>query len=197
MRGHARLATYVGRTLMVVGFAMIVIAWDQASRLDYIQGQFPYLLSGAIPGLAFIVIGAGLEYVQHVRQATARRARQMAELNLTVVKLIGFVRDGGGLVTGPDEAAPPAATASAPRVHTPDPPAESFAPAPRPAATATAVAPAAAPAKEDPGTQNVIAGRSSFHVPDCHLVTGRDDMATITRLEAEGQGLSPCRVCKP
>jgi hypothetical protein len=43
----------------------------------------------------------------------------------------------------------------------------------------------------------VVAGRSSFHRPDCHLVAGRDDMRSTTRMESEAQGLSACRVCKP
>lgn len=201
MRGASRLPTYVGRILIVVGFVMIVIAWNESAELDRLPGQFPYLLSGAIPGLAFIIVGAGLEYVQTMRQFTAQRAKQMAELNLNVVKLIGYVKETGGLIPGPeaestteDEAARLAVIDSAGHVF--DSPA---------GATATAAAPTATTVAErspddekpDAAEETVVAGRSSFHDPQCHLVSGRDDMASITRLEAEGQGLSACRVCKP
>ena len=186
MKGPARFATYLGRILMFVGFLMIVIAWDGAASLDFIQGQFPYLLSGGVPGLAMIVVGAGLEYIQATRQMTAERAKQMAELNLSVVKLVGFLKDeqaapspAPALPRKAPEAAIPASVGTA---TTGSPPSSAYAPAPAPA---------------DRSDQQVVAGRSSFHTPDCHLVSGRDDMAAITRLEAEGQGLSPCRVCKP
>jgi hypothetical protein len=208
MRGASRLPTFIGRILIAVGFVMILFAWEGAAGLDYITGQFPYLLSGAIPGLALIIIGAGLEYVQAVRQFTAQRARQMAELNLAVVKLIGYVKETGGLIPGPDSAPTTAAQRSAAErlaaldssMHAFDkPPGGSGAVATAPPRTAQAAPPAAAPraASQDRSQETVVAGRSSFHDPECHLVTGRDDMTTITRLEAEGQGLSPCRVCKP
>ena len=179
MRGPARIATYLGRILMVVGFLLIVVAWNGAASLDFIQGQFPYLLSGSMPGLGLIIVGAGLEYVQTARQLTAKRAKQMAELNLAVVRLIGFVRETGSL--------PTVETA---RAQQPTPVGVG-------AGTARAAAGAPANASGDRSGDIVVAGRSSFHDPSCHLVSGRDDMAVITRLEAEGQGLSACRVCKP
>jgi hypothetical protein len=221
VRGASRLPTFVGRVLIALGFVMILVAWDGASKLDYIQGQFPFLLSGAIPGLGVIIIGAGLEYVQTMRQLTAQRARQMAEVNVGVAKLIGFVKENGGLIAGDELTETVAAKTAAERLAVLDAAGHAFdtahaaatavvataAAAPAAAPTATAAAAPArtssspvaapAPAKSDPADEVVIAGRSSFHDPQCHLVTGRDDMAALTRLEAEGQGLTPCRVCKP
>lgn len=178
MRGPARLATYLGRILMVVGFLMIVFAWNGAASLDYIQGQFPYLLSGAMPGLALIIIGAGTEYIQAVRQYTARRAKQMAELNLSAVKLVNAVREHGLATRADVEQRVPVGAASG-------------------AAAGAFAPPADQGDSTDPASRMVVAGRSSFHTPDCHLVSGRDDLSTITMLEAEGQGLNRCRVCKP
>lgn len=43
----------------------------------------------------------------------------------------------------------------------------------------------------------VVAGRTSFHDPSCHLVEGRDEGSYIGRAEAEESGLSPCRICNP
>ena len=183
MKGAARFATYLGRILMVVGFVLILIAWNGAASLDFIQGQFPYLLSGAVPGLGLIIIGAGLEYIQAVRQMSAKRAKQMAELNVAVVKLVSHVRNNGGLGAADLAEAPAPATQPVPVGATAGAPAGAVA--------------AGAATKEDPSTQQVVAGRSSFHRPDCHLVAGRDDMMPLTRLEGEAQGLSPCRVCKP
>ena len=182
MRGPARLATYLGRILMVVGFVLILMAWNGAANLDFIQGQFPYLLSGSMPGMGLIIVGAGLEYIQAARQMTAKRAKQMTELQLAVVKLVGFVKETGGFPPAPgaaqeQTAIPVGASAVA-------------------AGTPTAAGRAGASGADRSG-EMVVAGRSSFHDPSCHLVSGRDDMAVLTRLEAEGQGLSACRVCKP
>lgn len=41
------------------------------------------------------------------------------------------------------------------------------------------------------------AGRSSYHVPSCRLVAGRDDTVYVTADEAEQRALTACRVCRP
>lgn len=186
MKGSARIATYLGRLLMALGFIMILIGWNGSASVDFIQGQFPFLLSGGIPGLGLIIIGAGLEYVQAVRQATAKRGKQMAELNVAVVKLVGHVRDNGGLSPVPAQQLVPVPEAVAVGAGA----------VAAPAAGAVALG-SSTDAKPDSSSQQVVAGRSSFHTPHCHLVSGRDDMMPLTRLEAEAQGLSACRVCKP
>ncbi len=55
-----------------------------------------------------------------------------------------------------------------------------------PAATATSL-----------GEATVVAGRSSYHRPDCRLTQGRDDADLLSPGEAEARGLAPCRVCRP
>ena len=177
--------------MVVIGFIMIVLAWNGAASLDFIQGQFPYLLSGAMPGLALIITGVGLEYVQSQRQLTAKRAKQMAELNVAMLHLVSTLKEHGGITPAadtPEEAVLPIA---GPGLAALDVSGSAF------HAPATATATQVQPAKTDTSEQLVVAGRSSFHREDCHLVAGRDDMATITRLEAEAKSLSPCRVCKP
>jgi len=42
----------------------------------------------------------------------------------------------------------------------------------------------------------VVAGRSSYHSPDCHLAAGRES-DLLPRAAAEDAGLDPCRVCNP
>lgn len=44
---------------------------------------------------------------------------------------------------------------------------------------------------------DVVAGASSYHRPDCHLVEGRAETRLLSVDEAMDDGLSPCRICKP
>jgi len=60
---------------------------------------------------------------------------------------------------------------------------------------AATVDPATATKKSTRGM--VIAGRSSFHKPDCRLVAGRDDGDQMSKPDAVDGGLTACRVCKP
>ena len=43
----------------------------------------------------------------------------------------------------------------------------------------------------------VVAGASSYHDPECRLVTDRPDLDVIDRSEAEARELTPCRICNP
>ncbi|HEX2030245.1 MAG TPA: hypothetical protein VHL78_02425 [Actinomycetota bacterium] len=43
----------------------------------------------------------------------------------------------------------------------------------------------------------VVAGRSTYHRPDCRLVQGKSDLDFLSVEAARGSGLSPCRVCNP
>lgn len=45
--------------------------------------------------------------------------------------------------------------------------------------------------------QLVVAGPTSFHRPDCRLLEGREELASMAVEDAEGAGLHPCRVCDP
>jgi hypothetical protein len=50
---------------------------------------------------------------------------------------------------------------------------------------------------EVPAGEMVIAGRSTYHRTDCHLVEHRDDLQPMSPAAAEERGLTPCRICKP
>jgi hypothetical protein len=43
----------------------------------------------------------------------------------------------------------------------------------------------------------VVAGKSSFHLPTCRLVIGKEDQVLMTSEEALERGLTPCRLCSP
>jgi hypothetical protein len=75
-----RLATRLGIGLMVAGFIFMGSAWYGASGLNEIQQQFPYLLSGAIPGLALALIGGGIVIVRDIRRERAQIASYLERL---------------------------------------------------------------------------------------------------------------------
>jgi hypothetical protein len=43
----------------------------------------------------------------------------------------------------------------------------------------------------------VVAGKSTYHRPDCRLVEGKRDLDYVSAEVAKLSGLSPCRVCDP
>lgn len=43
----------------------------------------------------------------------------------------------------------------------------------------------------------VVAGASSYHTTDCHLVADRDDLQAMSPAAAVDRELTPCRICEP
>lgn len=71
--GHdGRLTTYLSTGMVTVGFGLMFLAWNGAAGLDYVQGQVPFLLSGALPGLGLVLTGLTLALVQEMRRSAAR-----------------------------------------------------------------------------------------------------------------------------
>lgn len=87
MGKQAQTATYVGLGLVGLGFLVIGMAWNGAAELDYVQGQFPYLISGGLTGLGLILLGVVLLVIQTMRRDAAKRTRQVEELALAVTEL--------------------------------------------------------------------------------------------------------------
>lgn len=48
-----------------------------------------------------------------------------------------------------------------------------------------------------PTAEEVVAGRTSFHRPACHLVESRRDLERLPADAAQDRGLSPCKICNP
>jgi hypothetical protein len=59
---------------------------------------------------------------------------------------------------------------------------------------AIAASPAAGTASSN---GRVVAGKSTYHRPDCRLVEGKSDLDLITVEAAKASGLTACRVCNP
>lgn len=57
--------------LIISGFAAIGIGWRVAARTLFVPFQMPALVSGAMGGLALILLGAGLVIIQSNRRYAA------------------------------------------------------------------------------------------------------------------------------
>lgn len=80
MRGRAGIATYLAAALVAAGFAGMMLGWYGAARLGSLPGQFPYLVSGGMGGLALVLCGAVILLLQTVRRESARQRAQLAHL---------------------------------------------------------------------------------------------------------------------
>jgi len=81
----SRLGGQLGVGLCALGFLLVFLGWNGAASVDRIPSQFPYLLSGGIAGLCFVVLGVGMLVVQNQRadraalQATLRELQEALE----------------------------------------------------------------------------------------------------------------------
>lgn len=91
-----QLAVIAGVALLVAGGAMIAMAWNGAASLDYVQGQFPYLLSGSIPGLALVIVGVAVLVLAALRRDAAERTAQLDRLRAGVAELTTLIGSGNG-----------------------------------------------------------------------------------------------------
>ena len=68
MRTWAKSSLYLSVGLIALGFLFLYFAWNGAAEKDFIQGQFPYLLSGGLGGLGLILCGLTLVVTRPVRR---------------------------------------------------------------------------------------------------------------------------------
>lgn len=68
MRTWSKSSLYLSVALIAVGFLLIYLAWNGAAEKDFIQGQFPYLLSGGLTGIGLIFCGLTLVTTQSFRR---------------------------------------------------------------------------------------------------------------------------------
>lgn len=142
-KGTVQLAV----VMVTGGFVLMALGWNGAANYDAVQRQFPYLLSGTVPGLGLVLAGLTLALVQELRRAT-------------------------GLIVGKLELLTDAASDQA---------------------STGANGLTAVPA--DGST--VVAGKTTYHLPSCSLVSGRNDLQAMAPEEAVDRGLAPCRICEP
>lgn len=83
-----RMLLLPGSFLVMVGFGLMLLGWYGAARTHREIEQIPYLISGGLLGLGFVVLGGlilatavWMALLQRMRiQADERAAAQMAEL---------------------------------------------------------------------------------------------------------------------
>jgi hypothetical protein len=132
--------------LVAAGFVLMALGWNGAANFDSVQRQFPFLLSGTVPGLGLVMAGLTLALVQELRRATSM--------------IVGKLEEATDATTDGH-----AATNNLTAVPT------------------------------DGST--VVAGKTTYHLPTCSLVSGRNDLQAMAPDEATERGLAPCRICEP
>lgn len=75
--GSSQNTTYLAVGMMAAGFLLIVLAWNGAASVDFVQGQFPYLISGGLAGVCLVVGGVALTIIQEMRRSTAVLAQRL------------------------------------------------------------------------------------------------------------------------
>jgi hypothetical protein len=140
-KGTVQLAV----VMVAAGFVLMALGWNGAAGFDTPQQQFPYLLSGTVPGLGLVLAGLTLALIQELRRATGMIIGKLEELSDSTA-------DG-----------------------------------------ATGSTPTAVPT--DGST--VVAGKTTYHLPSCALVAGRNDLQAMAPEEATDRGLAACRICEP
>lgn len=157
----------VAVVLVAAGLLVIGLGWNGAAG----SGSYVNGVPDIRAQLPWLISGGGLGLalviVGAALMVTQGQRADRARLEARLEELAEALRAGGGNVGTPSYSAPP-----------------------RGAAVASG-------ARSTDGAEVVVAGASSYHRPDCHLVSGRDDARHITRDEAEAEDLAPCRICRP
>jgi hypothetical protein len=166
-----QLMTVVAAVLLPLGLVFVFLGWYGASRTPYLFEQVPYLVSGGLLGLGFVVTGGCVLFGSWI----ARTAREQAVRDESLIDAVREMREE--LVRL--------------RLSVPEP-----VPAPPVQRGRRKAAPAAAPTNGSGRHDLVATARGSMlHRSDCAIVTGRDDVHGVTDPDAEG--LRPCRLCDP
>ena len=76
----SRLGGQLGVGLCLVGFLLVFLGWNGAASVDRVTSQFPYLLSGGVAGLCFVVLGVGMLVVQNQRSDRAALQATLRDL---------------------------------------------------------------------------------------------------------------------
>ncbi|MEX2503751.1 MAG: hypothetical protein WD378_02805 [Egicoccus sp.] len=80
MQERTRNTMHLAVGFAAAGFLLIVMGWNGAASVDYVQGQLPYLISGGVGGLGLIGVGLMLALVQELRRTSAETAARLDAL---------------------------------------------------------------------------------------------------------------------
>jgi hypothetical protein len=76
LRPLSPIPTYAGVVVAALGFALIAVAWVQVAAQTSVALQLPYLVSGAVTGLALVMVGLTVISVAARRRDAALREQQ-------------------------------------------------------------------------------------------------------------------------
>lgn len=154
--------------LLPLGLAMVLMSWYGAARTPYLFEQVPYLISGGLLGLGFVMTGGFVLFGSWI----ARTAREQKALSQELLEAVRAVRE--------EIAAQPTAEAipAQPR---------------RRGANSNGGTSNGNGAGH--GGLVATANGSMLHRADCVVVAGRDGVHAVS--SQESGTLRPCRLCDP
>ena len=103
MQGWSKTTTYIAVVMIAAGFLLIVLGWNGAAGLDFVQGQIPYVISGGLAGIGLVFAGVALIVVQEVRRSTLKITDKIEEM-AGVISRSSAVTNGNGHADAPIEA---------------------------------------------------------------------------------------------
>ncbi|HVE98664.1 MAG TPA: hypothetical protein VNA12_05735 [Mycobacteriales bacterium] len=112
--GYGKFGGRLAVICMAIGFIAIAFGYNGASSDPRVAAQFPYLISGGLVGIGFIIVGAALIVIQAYREERMRLEAKLDEL-ISVVAKGGL---GGRSTPAPQDLAGLVAAGSA-SYHTP------------------------------------------------------------------------------
>jgi hypothetical protein len=103
-----KMGGQLGILFCLAGFVLIWTGWNGAASYNDIRQQFPYLLSGGLPGLALVIIGVGLMVLQSARADRVQLEANLVELRKILDRMTGTASGNGSepqstmVVAGPN-----------------------------------------------------------------------------------------------
>lgn len=82
----ARMGGKLGMVFAGLGFLLMVVAWNGAAGLDYVQGQIPYVISGGLIGLGLVILGAVLLVIESNRRDRMLLERRLEDLTVALTR---------------------------------------------------------------------------------------------------------------
>lgn len=161
--------------LVLAGFAAVFLAWNGAAGQDHVPAQLPYLISGGLTGV--ILVGVGLVLLRNFesRRDSRRVEARLDALREAIDRLAAEQQTQRAAASGSSWGA--GASPGAPR-------------------SASAAQPGETLPLSASEHRPVVAGPTTYHREDCHLVANRHAPRT-SRAAAWQRNLTPCRVCNP
>jgi hypothetical protein len=85
---RVRLGRILGLAFIAGGFVILYFGWNGAASKNFVQGQFPYLLSGGFTGLGLIVTGSTLLLIASSRAERQVLTDQFQELSVLLSRTL-------------------------------------------------------------------------------------------------------------